>query len=77
VERAERMVRTRKLFNDWRSSSRVFELTYERLADAGGFAEAVSGIFSEIFGRSPEAELTLVTRRLCRHSAGWWRMRRK
>jgi hypothetical protein len=52
------MARTRKLFTDWLGSSRVFELTYERLTDAGGFAEAVSGIFSEIFGRPPEGEIT-------------------
>lgn len=52
------MARTQKLFADWLGACRVYNLTYECLTEEGGFAKTVSGVFTEIFGRPPECDIT-------------------
>lgn len=52
------MARTQKLFSNWLSGCRVYNLTYESLTEKDAFANAVTGVFTGIFGGPPEGEIT-------------------
>jgi LPS sulfotransferase NodH len=52
------MASTQKLFAKWLQGHPGHTLTYESLMDNGRFAEGVSEVFTNIFGRRPLHELT-------------------